>query len=311
MEHGLVVVALGGNALAPPSEPFSLGRQRERIARTARLLAPVAEQHPLVLTHGNGPQVGLLAAHEALVPAAERLPLDLLVAESEAMVGEPLQAELANALAGVEVVTLLTHTVVAADDPAFAEPTKPIGPVLDDAEMQRLHDEHGWAFVADGDGWRRVVASPEPLDLLETRAIRRLVTGGVVVVAAGGGGVPVVAGTDGRLRGVEAVVDKDLASAVLAEQLGAGTLLLLTDVDALYEGYGTPTARAIRAAHVDELFEMELPEGSMGPKVEACCRFVEATGGFAAIGALDQALAVLRGAAGTRVLPGTGPIEYV
>jgi carbamate kinase len=289
-----VVAALGGNALLREGERATAAVQRANARRAARALAPLADGG-LVVTHGNGPQVGLLARGPA------DLPLHVLGAETEGMIGYWIEEELANALPEREVATLLTRVEVDPRDPAFERPTKPVGRELDEAAARELERERGWTFARHGDGWRRVVPSPVPLRVLEMPAIRALVERAFVVVCAGGGGVPVARGDDGAFAGVEAVVDKDRVSAELARALGARALLLLTDVDAVYAGWGTDDARAIRRATPAELRALELDAGSMGPKVEAACAFVEAGGGFGAIGALDQAAALLEGAAGTRV----------
>jgi carbamate kinase len=245
--------------------------------------------------------VGLLALQSAAYKEVGLYPLDVLGAESEGMIGYLLEQELGNELPGRRVATLLTQTIVDADDPAFARPTKPVGPVYDGATAARLAELRGWTVAPDGDRWRRVVPSPEPRRILELATIDLLVDAGVIVVCVGGGGIPVVEGPDGSLHGVEAVIDKDRAAALLATGLRADALLLLTDVDAVYEGFGTPDARPIRLASLEELDPDDFAEGSMGPKIEAACRFVRATGGIAAIGSLQDAAAVLRGDAGTTI----------
>ena len=228
-------------------------------------------------------------------------PLDVLGAESEGMVGHLLELALRNRLPERDVATLLTETVVDRDDPAFADPTKPIGPVYSAAEASRLRDERRWTIGRDGGSWRRLVPSPEPRAITELRAIRLLVEAGVLVICAGGGGIPVAVGADGELRGVEGVVDKDLTAALLARRLDADLLLLLTDVDAVYLGWGSADEHPLREAAADQLRAMNFAAGSMGPKVEAACRFAEATGRPAAIGALANAAAIVRGEAGTHV----------
>ena len=300
-----VVVGLGGNALAPRSESQSVELQRQRIVETAAVLGREAERTRLIVTHGNGPQVGTLAARESSLAPAERAPLDVLTAQTEAMIGCILQRELENSLPGIEVATLLTEVLVDPSDPAFANPTKPIGPRVDETRARSLSDALGWTFRPSGSGWRRVVPSPEPIGVLELPVIRRLVTSGVVVICAGGGGIPVVVDeASGAIVGVEAVVDKDLASSLLAVLLDADGLVLLTDVDAIYDAFGTAAARAIRRIDVEHLRSMMLDVGSMGPKAEACCRFVEATGRPAVIGALADAAAVFRSESGTEVIQG-------
>jgi carbamate kinase len=247
----------------------------------------------------------MLASRESSLAPEERAPLDVLTAETEAMIGCILQRELENSLPGIEVATLLTEVLVDPSDPAFANPTKPIGARVDEARARALGDAFGWTFRPSGSGWRRVVPSPEPIGVLELSVIRRLVTSGVVVICAGGGGIPVVVDeASGAIVGVEAVVDKDLASSLLAVLLDADGLVLLTDVDAIYEAFGTAEARAVRRIDVEHLRSMALDAGSMGPKAEACCRFVEATGRPAVIGALADAAAVFRGECGTEVVEG-------
>jgi carbamate kinase len=295
-----VVVALGGNALTRRGEPVETGRQRCRLRVAVAALAGIARRHELVVTHGNGPQVGLLALQAEAHDPRHPVPLDVLGAESEGMIGYLLEQELRNALPDRNVATVLTQVVVDAADPAFARPSKPIGPGWSRERAERLARERGWSVAPDGDAWRRVVASPEPRQILELTAIRLLLEARVLVVCAGGGGIPVVASASGALHGVEAVVDKDLASALLARELGADALLLLTDVDAVYADW-PGTARPFGATCPRELRAQAFAAGSMGPKVEAACRFAEAGAGLAAIGSLEQAEAILDGASGTRV----------
>jgi carbamate kinase len=290
-----VVAALGGNALLRRGESLDQGTQRRNAAAAAAALAPVAAEHELVLTHGNGPQIGLLALQAELDHDHGPTPFDVLGAETEGAIGYVLAQELMNALPGRSIATLLTQTVVAADDPRLLEPTKPIGPIYDAAEGARLAAERGWAVRPDGEGVRRVVGSPLPLDLIELPVIARLVRSGVLVICAGGGGVPVV--REGRsVRGVEAVVDKDLTAALLAERLHADVLLLLTDVDGVLVG-----GEVLAAATPDDLEALELPAGSMGPKAAAAGQFASRAGRRAAIGSLTDAAALVAGSAGTQV----------
>ena len=293
----LLVAALGGNALLRRGEEPSVTVQRRNAQAAVAALAPLFADHDVVVTHGNGPQVGLLA----LRATEDGDPLDVLGAESEALIGYLLVQALAGALPDREVVAMLTQVVVDADDPALAAPEKPIGPVYDRGTAERLARDHGWSIARDGDRWRRVVGSPLPREIVEIGVVRRLVDDGVTVVCAGGGGIPVARGSDGRLRGVEAVVDKDRASALLARRLGADALLLLTDVPALIRGFGTPDARPIAELRPGDPVIDELPAGSMGPKVAAARAFADG-GGVAAIGALEDAAAIAAGRAGTRVL---------
>ena len=296
-----IVAALGGNALLRRGEPADAGTQRANVHDATAALAELARDHELIVTHGNGPQVGLLALQAEAYEAVTPYPLDVLGAETEGMIGYLIDQELTNALWGGRVATLLTQVIVDAADPAFARPSKPIGPVYSEEDAQRLAAERAWTVAPDGDRWRRVVASPEPRAIVELDTIKLLCDAGVTVVCTGGGGIPVAVDQDGRLHGVEAVVDKDLAAALLAEGLGADALLLLTDVPAVVEGWGTPAARPLSTGSPQELRAARFAAGSMGPKVEAACRFAQHTGGIAAIGALADAAAVLRGEAGTRV----------
>ena len=297
-----IVVALGGNALLRRGEPMTAGNQRANVARAAVALGELAaDGHDLVVTHGNGPQVGLLALQAASTPDAP-MPLDILDAESAGMIGYVLQQELANVMKDRLFATLLTQVLVKANDPAFASPTKPIGPVYDESAARRLASARGWSIVRDGNGWRRAVPSPRPLDILEKEVISFLVERDVVVICAGGGGIPVVKLPSGSVAGVEAVVDKDHASSLLARQLEADMLLLLTDVDAVYRGWGTSAAKAISRIRCTEISGDEFPTGSMGPKVTAAVEFA-ATGHPAAIGTLEDALLIVKGRRGTTILP--------
>lgn len=302
-----VVAALGGNALLRRGQVLSAENQRVNARAACKALAPIALEHELVIAHGNGPQVGLLALQGSAYTAVETYPLDVLGAQTEGMIGYMLEQELGNELPFERhLATLLTMIEVDGDDPAFGHPTKPIGPLYDAAEAARLEREKGWAFMADGDSMRRAVASPQPKRIFGIDVIRTLLDRGVIVICAGGGGIPTTytdepAPAGRRLGGIEAVIDKDMASALLAIEIGADALLIVTDVDAVYEGWGTPEKRAIRNATPDELAGTAFAAGSMGPKVQAACWFAERTGGFAAIGAIGETQALLRGDAGTRV----------
>ena len=287
--------------------------QRTNAQAACKALAPIALEHELVVSHGNGPQVGLLALQGSAYTAVDTYPLDVLGAQTEGMIGYMLEQELGNELP-VErhLATLLTMIEVDHDDPAFAHPTKPIGPLYDAAEAQRLEREKGWSFMADGDSMRRCVPSPAPKRIFGIAAIRTLLESGCLVICAGGGGIPTVytdePGPAGRrLDGVEAVIDKDLASALLAIELGADALCILTDVDAVYTGWGTPEQQPIRSATPEELSASQFAAGSMGPKVRAACWFAERTGGFAVIGSIHDTAALLRGEAGTRVAHAAAP----
>lgn len=299
----LVVVALGGNALLRRGDPATAANQQRSAETVAGLLGPVSERARLVVTHGNGPQVGLLALKEDAYGEGDPYPLDVLDAETAGQIGYVIELELDNAITHQETVTVLTRVLVDADDPAFGVPTKFIGPMYDEPRAHALADARGWAVAPDGPAWRRVVASPEPQEVVQLEAIRRLVDGGFLVVCVGGGGVPVVADGHGGQKGVEAVVDKDLSSALLAVGLGADVLVLATDVDAVYTGWDTPGRHAVGATTPAWLRGQSFPGGSMGPKVEAVCRFVEAGGGRAAIGRLADLPGLVDGTAGTQVTP--------
>jgi carbamate kinase len=297
-----LVVALGGNALLRRGEPPEWGIQSRNVEAAMPHLATLARQHQLVATHGNGPQVGLLALQAEAYADVDPHPLDVLGAESQGMIGYALAQALENELARRPVGALLTQTIVDRDDPAFAHPTKPIGPTYTEDQARRLAAERDWSIAPDGPFYRRVVASPEPKAIVELEPIRRLFDADVLVVCAGGGGIPVVI-ADGRLRGVEAVIDKDLAASLLATTLDVDMLVILTDVPAVERDWGSPDAQPIVRATPSELRALSFAPGSMGPKVEAACRFVERTGRTAAIGAMEQAEAVVACDAGTHVVP--------
>lgn len=278
--------------------------QRRNVRTAAEALAPVAVRHQLVVGHGNGPQVGLLALQAAAFGEVDAYPLDVLGAQTEGMIGYMIEQELGNLLPfGRPFATLLTMVEVDPDDPAFEHPTKFIGPVYSKAEADRLAAERGWVFRLDGDRWRRVVPSPQPKRIFEMRPIRWLLAHDTIVIAAGGGGIPTMyeKGAARKLAGVECVIDKDLASELLARELDADVFLMLTDTDAVYADWGTPAQRAIRRASPDALASRHFAAGSMGPKVEAACRFASATGRRAAIGALEDVERILAGEAGTTV----------
>lgn len=301
--HMRILAALGGNALLERGETPDSDIQLSHVRTAVRALAPLAREHELVITHGNGPQVGLLALESSSDPALTHpFPFDVLGAQTQGMIGYWLAQALAAAVPGKRVGCLISQTLVDAADPAFAAPAKFVGPVYREAEARALAAERGWVVHPDGTAWRRVVPSPEPRGLIELPLIMTLLDSGALVICAGGGGIPVIADVDGALRGVEAVIDKDLTAAMLAVALDAGALLLLTDVEAVIDGLGTPAARPIRLASPAQLRGLGLPAGSIGPKVEAACRFAERTGRMAAIGRLDQAADLLAGNAGTRVL---------
>jgi carbamate kinase len=300
-----IVVALGGNALLRRDQPPTAENQLENIRSAAVQLARVAMQHQLVLTHGNGPQVGLLALQAAAYVKVEAYPLDVLGAQTDGMIGYLLEQELANRLPATRAVTtLITRVEVDSQDPAFGHPSKPIGPVYTQAESERVAAEKGWTMAADGAGFRRVVASPQPLRVLGLPAIRCLLEQGALVIAAGGGGIPVARSGPGEgLHGVEAVIDKDLCSSLLARELQADLLVIATDVPAVYLDWGQPAQCAIGKVTPQALAGHDFAAGSMGPKVEAARAFVLATGKRAVIGSLEQIEDMLAGRAGTQVAP--------
>jgi carbamate kinase len=300
----LVVIALGGNALLRRGEAMTADNQRANVRIAARALAPVAAEHQLVIAHGNGPQVGLLALQGAAYEKVETYPLDVLGAQTEGMIGYMIEQELGNLLPFERpFCTMLTMIEVDPGDPAFKNPTKFIGPVYGKQEADRLATEKGWAFKQDSDKWRRVVASPEPKRIFELRPIKWLLERNTIVIAAGGGGIPTMyePGADRKLVGIECVIDKDLASELLARELGADVFVMLTDADAAYVDWGKPTQKAIRHASPAALGTFSFAAGSMGPKVDAACRFAAATGKKAAIGALPDVEKILAGQAGTTI----------
>ena len=305
-----IVVALGGNALLRRGEPMTADNQRENIRIATEQIAKVAPGNELVIAHGNGPQVGLLALQGAAYKATSPYPLDVLGAETEGMIGYMIEQELGNLLPfEVPFATLLTQVEVDGADPAFKHPSKPIGPVYSKEEAERLAAEKGWSIAADGDKFRRVVASPRPQRIFEIRPIKWLLEKGSVVICAGGGGIPTM--YDGKqLRGVEAVIDKDLCSALLAEQLAADLLVIATDVDAAYVDWGKPTQKAIAEAHPDAIEALGFAAGSMGPKVQAACEFARNTGNSAVIGSLENIEAIVQGRSGTRISLDCNGIVY-
>jgi carbamate kinase len=301
-----IVVALGGNALMKRSDPMTIEAQRANVRIAAKALAPIALEHELVIAHGNGPQVGLLALQAAAYTGAEPYPLDVLGAQTQGMIAYMIEQELGNLLPFEKpLATVLTMVEVDPADPAFADPTKFVGPCYGKAEADRLAAERGWAFSRDGDAWRRVVASPDPIRLFEIRPVKWLLEKGTVVICAGGGGIPTVYLPDGTrtLVGIEAVVDKDLASELLAREIAADLLLMVTDAEGVFAHWGTPEQELLRRVTPEELAAHEFAAGSMGPKVEAAIRFVTETGKRAAIGSLDDITRLVTGEAGTNVVP--------
>lgn len=308
---GRIVVALGGNALLKRGEPMTADNQRRNARIAAEALGALCFEHDVVITHGNGPQIGLLALQEIAYEEVEDYPLDVLGAETEGMIGYMIEQELGNVLPFEKpIATILTMVEVDAADPAFADPTKFIGPVYDEATAHREAADKGWSVKPDGKYWRRVVPSPLPKRIFQIRPIRWLLEKGTVVIAAGGGGIPTMyaPGEDRKLIGVECVIDKDRASCVLAKDIGADAFVIATDADAVYLDWGKPDQRAIRKASPNQLDAFSFPTGSMGPKVEAAQDFTRATGNPAIICALSDVPAALRGERGTTV---TVEAEYV
>jgi carbamate kinase len=298
-----LVVALGGNALLKRGESPDADIQESHVNSAVRALTPLA-RHQVIITHGNGPQIGALALESAADGTLSRpYPFDTLGAQTQGMIGYWIAQALSHTVLDRQVACLVGRTLISADDPAMAHPTKFVGPVYDETSADRLAAEQRWHMRRDGAAWRRVVPSPEPVRIVELDIIEQLLRTGAIVICAGGGGIPVIRDDTGGLHGVEAVIDKDLTAALLATALRAHALLILTDVPAVISGYGTASAQPIRRATVAELRSMSFPAGSMRPKVEAACRFAEATGRTAAIGRLDDAVALLVGTAGTTVTP--------
>ena len=298
-----IVVALGGNALLKRGEPMTAENQRANIRIAAQALAPIAGDHQLVISHGNGPQVGLLALQAAAYQDVEPYPLDVLGAQTEGMIGYVIEQELGNLLPYEQpLATILTMVEVAPDDPAFDDPTKPIGPVYTEAEAKKLAKERGWTVKPEGDAWQRVVPSPLPRHVFQIRPVKWLLDKGTIVICTGGGGIPTVYDENRKLHGAEVVIDKDFASALLARELEADCYIMATDVDAVYVDWGTPKQRALGHVTYDDLWEMEFAEGSMGPKVVAACWFAQVTGGRAAIGSLADLEKIVAGEAGTEIV---------
>jgi carbamate kinase len=300
----LVVIALGGNALLRRGQAMTADNQRANVRVAAKAIAPIAAHHQIVIGHGNGPQVGLLALQGAAYEKVETYPLDVLGAQTEGMIGYMIEQELGNLLPFERpFATMLSMVEVDPADPAFKNPTKFIGPVYPKDEADRLAAEKSWVFKPDGDKWRRVVPSPEPKRIFELRPIKWLLEHNTIVIAAGGGGIPTMyeAGANRKLVGVECVIDKDLASERLARELDADLFVMLTDAEAVCVDWGTPTQKAIRRASPAALASMSFAAGSMGPKVDAACSFAAATGKKAAIGALADLEKILAGEAGTTI----------
>jgi carbamate kinase len=307
----LIVLALGGNALLQRGQSMTEQQQRDNVKKAAIALADVAKEHTIVITHGNGPQVGLLALQSAAYTEVDPYPLDALGAQTEGMIGYLIEQELGNLLPYEQhIATILTMIEVDPNDPAFQKPTKPIGPIYTREQADHLAKERGWTMAPDNDTFRRVVPSPLPKHIFEIDAIKLLVKNGVIVICAGGGGIPTVYRPGRILEGVEAVIDKDRAGALLAQELGADAYLMLTDVKAVYTNWGKPDARAIRRTSPDAMQALTFAAGSMGPKVEAACDFVRKTGGMSGIGSLEEALLMLQGTAGTMFAGTINRIEW-
>ena len=306
-----IVITLGGNALLRRGQAMTAANQTDNVRKACLALKEVAEHHQLVLGHGNGPQVGLLALqNDAFADHVESYPFDILGAESQAMVGYLFAQELHNALPENDIACIITQSVVSADDSAFRNPTKFIGPVYDKETAERLAVENGWTVREDGKYYRRVVPSPRPVRIVEIESIRRLVDAGVIVISGGGGGVPVFVDEAGRLTGVEAVIDKDYCSSILATELNADYLVIATDVPGIFDNWATPKQKQIRFASPDHLRAMGFAAGSMGPKVTAACEFAEKTGHCAAIGSLEEIKDIVEGRAGTLISTACQEVEY-
>ena len=296
-----IVVALGGNALLRRGQPMTAENQRENVRIAAKALAPITDGNQLVISHGNGPQVGLLALQSAAYEEVEAYPLDVLGAQTEGMIGYMIEQELGNLLPiEVPFATILTMVEVDPEDPAFQNPTKPIGPIYTQEDAKLLETEKGWVMKPDGEYWRRVVPSPEPHRIFEMRPIHWLLEKGTIVICAGGGGIPTIFNSEGNLEGVEVVIDKDRASSLLAFELEADLLIMATDADGVYLNWGSDSAEKISTTTPDEIEKHEFEAGSMGPKVEAACDFVRRTGQRAVIGALADLPAMVAGSAGTQ-----------
>ncbi|KXI21561.1 MULTISPECIES: carbamate kinase [Photobacterium] len=301
MTKQTVVVALGGNALLRRGEPLEASTQRINIAKAAQTIAAIAEEYNVVLVHGNGPQVGLLALQGLEYKAVNPYPLDVLGSETQGMIGYMLMQELKNLLPEQHVSCMLTQMTVDPADPAFIDPTKPIGPVYQEAEARELAEKYHWTVKPDGEYFRRVVPSPQPTGIVEDDAITALIKQGHLVICTGGGGIPVKK-VDGKLVGVEAVIDKDMSAAFLAKQLEADALLILTDAQAVFLDWGKPTQKALSSTTPAELANYEFDAGSMGPKIEASCEFINQGGKLVGIGALEDGLRILKGEAGTNII---------
>ena len=306
-----IVFALGGNAIARRGETMTVANQRANLRLVSSRLKTVAEDHELVLTHGNGPQVGLLALQNAAFPDVAAYPLDVLGAETQGMIGYFIEIEMRHVLPPEQkLTTILTLVEVSHEDPAFADPTKFIGPIYSQAEADALAAERGWTFRLDGSAPRRVVPSPSPLRIVQIDSVVQLLRAGHIVICAGGGGIPMARDQDGHLAGVEAVVDKDASSAVLATAINADLFIMVTDADAVYLDWGTRAQRAIKRISVGALRGFDFAAGSMGPKVQAAISFAEASGCRTVIGKIDDVDEILAGIAGTVIEAEDVPTEF-
>ncbi|AEH32074.1 carbamate kinase [Vibrio anguillarum] len=300
MSKQTVVVALGGNALLRRGQPLEADVQRRNIEIAVKTISEIAKHYNVVLVHGNGPQVGLLALQGLEYKKVAPYPLDVLGSETQGMIGYMLMQEFKNMLPERNISCMLTQMMVDPKDPAFANPTKPIGPVYQEAEARELAEKYHWTVKPDGQYFRRVVPSPQPIGIVEHDAISQLISAGHLVICTGGGGIPVKR-ENGKLVGVEAVIDKDMSAAFLAKQLNADALLILTDADAVYLDWGKPTQHALRSTTPSELANYQFDAGSMGPKIEASCEFIQQGGKVVGIGALEDGLRILEGTAGTNI----------
>lgn len=303
MSKQTVVVALGGNALLRRGEPLEADVQRHNIEIAVKTISEIAKEYNVVLVHGNGPQVGLLALQGLEYKKVAPYPLDVLGSETQGMIGYMLMQEFKNQLPDINVTCMLTQMTVDPNDPAFADPTKPIGPIYEEAEAREMAEKYNWIIKPDGKHFRRVVPSPQPTGIIENDAITKLIDEGHLVICTGGGGIPVKR-ENGKLVGVEAVIDKDMSAAFLAKQLDADALLILTDADAVYLDWGKPTQHALRSTTPAELAQYQFDAGSMGPKIEASCEFIKQGGKVVGIGALEDGLRILQGTAGTNITKG-------
>ncbi len=306
----LIVIALGGNALLQRSEPLESELQRKNVKLTAKAIAELAREHQVVVCHGNGPQVGLLALQNEAYTKVKPYPLDVLDAESQGMIGYLIQQELGNQLPDKPAVTLLTQVLVDKNDPAFRAPSKPIGPVYDQAQAEAVRAKRGWDIAPDGDYWRRVVPSPQPQEIIELNIAKQLLDAGVTIVFGGGGGITEVRTDENKLEGEEAVIDKDNTAALIAEKLGADALVILTDVEAACVNWGKPEQKSIKTASPQALLDMDFAKGSMGPKITAASRFAVNTGKFAAIGKLSCLKEIISGTTGTHIVADAKEVSY-